>query len=1062
MVVNFTPVYTLENLAVNQTAIFNEIYFQSYTGPLNLKGSTGAQGNAGPTGSAGAKGATGASGGAGPTGAGGAIGPTGAGLGYATFNTGGIVYAQSSTGLYTSSHLTYTDNNRQVVLDGQIEIVNRQVTGAVANQFVYNSYGYRTYEFFAPTSGANAIQTFTTDPLVNEVVIETWGAGGQGGFGGNGGYSKSTISGLSGANTFKIWVGDSGEGGTTLGQPQEVPTIILATGPARYYEYSVGGPVNTGYSTSISFFITGATGSQVYYIGTVYGTGQFGFPGAIPLYTGSDVLEWNYGYTGIYGSLTGTIFATGSYPYGGYSYYMAQVYETSIQNNVAVNTGPRYIIAPSTGADKVPATGGTGNNGGGASFVYMQTGSQYVLTNVAGGGGGTAIFYGPFSSTRYVAGIGGNSATDAPNISVQTQLLPYSQYNPYGAKLLPTSACGKGASGSQTGAPGISNTGTTFYSGYGGTQMPLLTSNVSGNISATGGCGQYKDIDIAFPYYETFNPNRMQVVALGCGGGGNGFCGGGGGGLFVSNGLYVPYPPPNPATGYAGGGGGGSNYSSNGFTLQDGFHQGNYIPQIVQSDLPGYVRIQTFGYINPAYTISTSGTTQTNNIDQTPGFSMLGDGTSFFSKNVAIGKTNPEYLLDVQGDISTIGNIQISNFQNIFKNPNFDPVLYDIIKNNFNYSNTQDTVSLNYSLASLSLNIGYIENALSGLGNMLGFAFGTYNENGDLTDIPFWLKQWLANYYPLSTSGLTNYTLSRYTSSNPSRQYYLDNEELIPFGKWVYYYSTLIAPDTLFAPYSSVGMYVEDNKYYVFSKTGSFTQLKLLANLYVQNSVYGTNNPYLLAQYNDPTGAYKYNILNDTYSAINTQYQIGVQNLVIYTQYAGINPSRPTIDYAYNPFDPVLYGSNNLYNPPDDTRFWYNHAFYDLNVFYTGTYSSGYFLNNIRPIPGSTGFKMAYGPDSETPVEKTYMTLELADKMKTFSPWKAVGSTAVVNLAQIQQTPSPNTLRVTNGVGASQTANSIARNANGPVQTTFASNVPTNGTLQGNTNNVSRGISIVK
>jgi hypothetical protein len=165
----------------------------------------------------------------------------------------------------------------------------------------------------------------------------------------------------------------------------------------------------------------------------------------------------------------------------------------------------------------------------------------------------------------------------------------------------------------------------------------------------------------------------------------------------------------------------------------------------------------------------------------------------------------------------------------------------------------------------------------------------------------------------------------------------------------------------------------------------------------------------------------------------------------------------------YSPYNPLVSGFDRLYKPPNDTRFWFEHAFYDLKTYYTGTYSSGYFINNIRPIPGSTGFVMPYVSHSVEEEQKKFeITDDLNQTMKTFSPWKAVGTTAVVNLGKVQQTPSPNTLKVTSGVGASQTANSLARNANGPVQTTFSSNVAKNGTLRGNSNNVSRGISIVQ
>ena len=1104
MVVNFTPVYTLENLAVNQTAIFNEIYFQSYTGPLPLKGPTGAQGSAGPTGSAGAKGATGASGGVGPTGAGGAIGPTGAGLGYATFNTGGIVYAQSATGLYTSSHFTYQNPDRLATLDGHLQIVSQQTTGAIGHQFVYNSYGYQTYEFFA--SGTNSVQTFVTEPLVNEIIVETWGAGGGGGYGGNGGYSYCHITGLTGAQTLKIWVGAEDEGGLSAGETF-MPTIVLASGPARYYEYFFD-TVKTGYAASIAWFVTGPTGSQTFSIGTVNGTGpafQYDISSYPPDVSGNDILNWAPGRQDYY-IATGTIFLTGPYPYGGYT---QDILVQAQQIDIYGGTGACYIIVPATGTSSLYSTA-TGYRGGGSSFVYLSSGAQYQLLSVAAGGGSNGQIYGNiFGNRQFEVGIGGKASSRA-DTSVQQQLVPYFyEANPY--KIITPVVFGYGATGTIPGGPGFYETGTysnnTGYYGdtnpynkalgnicqvqvqgnaTGGSSMPLSIADVAGNISASGGAGYYVNIDF-YRYNDTFypqwipveirtNPNILPMQILSAGAGGRGYAGGGGGSLTMQPWLAGDSLYENLyCSGAAGGGGGGSNFACTGshctgYIYNDGFQQGNYISNTVQSGYPGYVRVQTFGFINPAFTVSSSGPTVTNNIDQTPGYSMLEDGTAFFSKKLAVGKTNPEYVLDVEGDISTIGNIQISNFQNIFKSTSFDPILYDIIKNNYNYSNNQETVSLNYALASLSMNIGYLENALSGLGNMLGFAFGTYGVDGELVDIPYWLKQWNANYYPLSSSGLTNYIFSRNNSSSPSRSYYLQKEQLLPFGKWVYYYYTYVAPELLYSNSPNIGIYIENDSYYAFQSSGASSNLQEAAIYYMLNSVYTTQNPYLLQQYNNPTGSYKFNIIKQVYDTINDQFQLGVQDLVVYTQYTGAN-SEQAILYNYSPNNPYVdagtFTSNPqiVYNPPTDLRYWYNNAFYDFNEFYTGTYSSGIFVNKLRPIQGGTGFARVHTPNEpEDIISLRYSPAEIMHKMKTFRPFGIgpTGSTAVINLGQIVQTPVPTGLKVTNGVGASQTANSIARNANGPVQTTFASNVPTNGTLQGNTNNVSRGISIVK
>jgi hypothetical protein len=1028
-------------------------------GLSTIVGPTGPIGNIGPTGPQGNPGTAVMTG---------ATGPAGPSFIINSFSTGALLTATSLNSADAHADIYYANNHLNI--KSELEILNTQITGATAHQFVYNSFGYQTFPF-SPLTGSNGIQTFTTDPLVNEVIIEAWGAGGGGGYGGNGGYSKTTISGLSGPHTFKVWVGDNGEGGRTSGQTY-VSTIILASGPARYYDYFYD-VSKTGYDSSIAYYVTGDAGNQTYHIGTVNGTGFIGSsPVSNPVVVGDQVLEWNLAPS--QGSLTGTIFATGPYPYGGYTNMFLQAEQITIWGA----TGNSYIVVPVTGADSIPFVNNTGAAGGGASFVYMYTGSTYQLCNVAGGGGANSQVYGrPYAPNYFLLGVGGNSSSTAIDTSVQKLIMPYSV-----SSTIPSNVFGAGATGTQTGAPGTYNTGASSGNSYGGSAMPLTTSSVSSNVSATGGDCLYKNVEIITTYLgsETpfvtediplsirLNPNILIVTTLSGGGGGRGYAGGGGGGLYVSPDSIVYYS----SSGYAGGGGGGSNYSYNGITLDDGFQQGNYKANIVQSGEPGYVRIQAFGFINPAFTVSSSGTTPTLLINQTPGFSMLEDGTSFFSKNVAIGKTNPEFLLDVEGDISTIGNIQISNFQNIFKSTSFDPVLYDIINNNFNYSNQEQTVSLNYSLASLSMNIGYLENALSGLGTMLGFAFGTYDDNGEIVDLPYWLKQWMSNYYPLSSSGLQNYVTSRQTSSTPSRSYYLQQERLLPFGLWVYYYCSYVAPGLLYGATPAIGIYIEDNKYYAYQSTGTASpygnkNLQEAVINYMLNSVYATDNPYLLQQYNDPTGPYQFNIVKQAYTPIVQEYQLGVQNLVIYTQYTGADLSVQDIFYNYDPNSDYVNAGTFLsepdivYNPPSQPRYWYNFAFYDFGEVYTGTYADGVFVNDIRPVQGGTGFAMPFTFSTRVGQRQRMPSkMEIMNMMKSFSPLGVGPSTKTATLATIQPSPSTQALNITKGTNATQTVKSLAQTNNGPVKTTVTANTKKNGTNQGSSNNVSRGVSI--
>ena len=285
-------------------------------GLSTIVGPTGPQGIIGPTGSQGNPGFSTNTG---------ATGPAGPSFTIHSFSTGAFLTAASTQSADAHADIYYANNRLNVA--SELEVNFPQITGATAHQFVYNSFGYQTYSFM-PLSGTNAIQTFTTDSLVNEVIIEAWGGGGGGGYGGNGGYSKTTISGLSGPHTFKLWVGDTGEGGRTAGQTF-VSTIILASGPARYYDYFQD-VVKTGYNSSLAFFITGSAGNETYNIGTVNGTGFIGIsPISNPTVIGDQIIEWN-AISPIQGSLTGTIIATGPYLYGGYTKLFMQTEQISI------------------------------------------------------------------------------------------------------------------------------------------------------------------------------------------------------------------------------------------------------------------------------------------------------------------------------------------------------------------------------------------------------------------------------------------------------------------------------------------------------------------------------------------------------------------------------------------------------------------------------------------------------------------------------------------------------------------------------------------------------------
>ena len=132
-----------------------------------------------------------------------------------------------------------------------------------------------------------------------------------------------------------------------------------------------------------------------------------------------------------------------------------------------------------------------------------------------------------------------------------------------------------------------------------------------------------------------------------------------------------------------------------------------------------------------------------------------------------------------------------------------------------------------------------------------------------------------------------------------------------------------------------------------------------LANLYVLNTVFQTNNVNLLLDYNNPTGPYQFNILNQVYTNVLSSFGYTTPGLLIYPFYAqgaSSGPTSYTIPYkpnseylGINPLYSYNPESKWIYNPPTNTNFWYEHVFYDFNNYYTGTYSSGYFIGTLRP-----------------------------------------------------------------------------------------------------------------
>jgi hypothetical protein len=204
-----------------------------------------------------------------------------------------------------------------------------------------------------------------------------------------------------------------------------------------------------------------------------------------------------------------------------------------------------------------------------------------------------------------------------------------------------------------------------------------------------------------------------------------------------------------------------------------------------------------------------------------------------------------------------------------------------------------------------------------------------------------------------------------------------------------------------------------------------------------------------------------------------SNYQVSVDNLIMYLYYGTLqsfmpppavfptyDPSyMPSISNNYDPLNPVMLTSNAVYYPTENYKGWFTGAFYDLNNVYTGTFSSGYYINNIRYQPTSNNFSKESSSEEETydlPYEKLLRT-ELAKEFKM-----GVGpSTKIATVSTLQQkTAVVQTQIPLSGGNATQTIQSILSTSRGRQTTTVASNVNKNGTNNSTINNVSRGIAI--
>jgi len=666
--------------------------------------------------------------------------------------------------------------------------------------------------------------------------------------------------------------------------------------------------------------------------------------------------------------LTGTIFQSGSYPINGYGELQLKLFET--YQYPSTLQGKSYLIYTKTGSATFQPTYSTGDSGGGASFVYLQTGSQYQLLSVAGGGGSAGLsqnlaYWPKYGKDLFAEYVGSNSETNASNLLVAQFYLNYENYT--GTQ--DTTIFGQAGQNNVGGIGGVGNIGSESTNG--GSGMPLLTSSVNTNLSSAGGQGNSIKIGFGESWESLYYVTGTTMFLVSAGGGGRGYGGGGGGSckFYLFTGpqkelveAFIEENNLTQSTGDCGGGAGGGNYSFNGsqYTQKDGFNYGDgYTLPYCKSGKPGLVKITVYGNNLPSFSITPDVNQSFQAYYQAKGLTIGNDGVAMFSNKISVGKANPEKTLDVLGDVRAIGNITIPNYQNIFKSNNFDPTLYSILSNNFNYSNQDNEVSLNYSLAALSLNIGYVENALSGLVSALTYAFGTYNENGDIADVPAWLKNWLINFLPVTSSALSNYISCQLTSTNPSRDYYLQQGVLLPFGEWSIK-SLLTNLPSVFSR-GIYGAYIEDGKYYVFTNSTYTENLAANAISYITNSIISTENVKLLNEYNSPSGTYKFNIVKRIYDGVLGTLGTFTEDLVMYTNYAEsltndilpYDPNSIWVDYPAPPWYSYL-DTRTLYNPSSElnnpnANYWANHVFYDFFNFYTGDFSRGTFIGTLRP-----------------------------------------------------------------------------------------------------------------
>ena len=791
----------------------------------------------------------------------------------------------------------------------------------------------------------------------------------------------------------------------------------------------------------------------------------------------------NWGVLGI--PATGTILYTGAYPPFGYNTYPLVLFPPDVPGDpitqiVVVNTGTnKYYCNKYYTGSAIPL------GGGGASFVYAQTGSSFQLMSVAGGGGANSQVIAPSNSFTGVpihTFQGGSSQSNSTNNDLTFVTAPWS----LSSQTLTLSSGSVGIGGAyNTGGQGGSfipsnyaATGTLVPSTSGGSGMPLITSSVNSNLSCSGGNGgmlmPWLYVNSSNIYVDNFLA-IFGAIAIYGGGGGRGFGGGGGGGLNYA--LNSISQAPYSCSGTVSGGAGGGNYSINGQTFYNFLNPtGSLTGSYGLSYSPGAVVITVTGKGNSAcsltsYTGSSTGSS----------FMFQANGSTLLPNSLTIGKTNTisavsnHTSLDVQGDVNLIGNIQIPDYQTIFSSNSFNPGLNAILSNNFQNPAVNGNVSLNYTLAAMNLELGYIQNALAGLASMLGYAFGTYDSNGELADIPYWLKQYLANYLPLTTVSLSNYITARQTSLSPSLQYYINNGTILPFAQWCYNYVLNVSPNWLLSQqqgnYGGVGFYIENNNYYVFAdglgnNIYGVSVLPILANYYMVNSVFSTNNVNLIHEFNNPSGAYRFNYLADAYNFINPSYNVGITNLVMYNY----NPNNASyyMENYYNPTSPLVQPTStlymndyNLYGPTFQAyiNYWLLKTYGNISVPYTGTYSSGTFVGLCRPAsfyatpnPFTSQYASITGPLQSYKITEA----EQAKSISFIKDFRAVSSNSATTLSQVTQVTGQVTLTSSSTVA---TITSIKTNANGPVTTSVSSTQSTVGT-NNNTSmqNITRGV----